>query len=125
MANSKDGSGSLYQRGGIWWVKVYINGKAHRESSKSATTQGTFEDAKRLRDKLLGQKHRGEITGGQPERVTVGELLTDLEAYGKSNIRPSTQYIWHLIIEKNLHPFFGALKACKVTTDTLMEYRRK
>jgi integrase len=121
MAKPKDGSGSIYQRGNIWWVKVYVNGKAHRESSKSEK----YEDAKRLRDKLLGQKHRGEISGGRPERVTVDELLTDLEEYGKSNIRASTQYIWHLIIEKNLRPFFGTMKACKVTTDTLLEYRRK
>lgn len=122
MANSKkDGSGSIYQRGNIWWVKVYVNGKAHRESSGSEK----YDDAKKLRDKLLGQKHRGEITGGAPERVTVGELLDDLEEYGKANIRPSTQYIWHLVIEKNLREFFGTLKARKVTTETLKEYRRK
>jgi integrase len=120
MAN-KDGSGSIYQRGNVWWVKVYVNGQPHRESSKSEK----YEDAKRLRDKLLGQKHRGEISGGHPDRVTVGELLDDLEEYGKSNIRPSTQYIWHLVIDKNLRPFFGKLRAQRVTTEKLREYRRK
>lgn len=125
MASAKDGSGSLYQRGNVWWVKVYVGGKAHRESSKTATTEGTYEDAKRLRDKLLGQKHRGEISGGNPDRVTVGELLDDVLEYAKTNIRPSTEYIWKLVIEKNIRPFFGTLKAQKVTTEKLKEYRRK
>ncbi len=121
MPNAKDGSGSIYQRGNVWWVKVYVDGKPHRESSKSAK----YEDAKRLRDKLLGQKHRGEISGGHPDKVTVGELLDDVLEYAKTNIRPSTEYIWRLVIEKNIRPFFATLKAQKVTTEKLKEYRRK
>ena len=121
MAGTKDGSGSIYQRGNVWWVKVYVNGRPHRESSKSEK----YDDAKRLRDKLLGQKHRGEISGGHPDKVTVGELLDDVLEYAKTNIRPSTEYIWRLVIEKNLRPFFATLKAQKVTTEKLKEYRRK
>ncbi len=121
MPNSRDGSGSIYKRGNVWWVKVYVGGKARRESSKSEK----LEDAKRLRDKLLGQKHRGEISGGSADKVTVSELLDDLLEYGSSNIRASTAYIWKLVIEKNLRPFFGTLRAQKVTTEKLKEYRRK
>lgn len=80
----KDGSGTIYQRGNIYWVKVYIDGKPHYESSGSEK----YEDAKKLRDKLIGQRHRGEISGGHPDRVTVGELLTDLLEYAKTGIRP-------------------------------------
>jgi integrase-like protein len=120
MPLSKDGSGSIYQRGNVWWVKVYVGGRPHRESSGSAK----LEDAKRLRDKLLGQKHRGEISGGQPERVTVGELLDDFLEYAKGNVRASTEYIYRKVTENSLRPFFGTLRACKVTTDTLREYRR-
>lgn len=105
-------------------MKVYINGKAHRESSKSDRTAGTYDDAKRLRDKLLGQKHRGEISGGHPDRVTVGELLDDFLEYAKGNVRPDTEYIYRKVTENSLRPFFGSLKACKVTTDTLRQYRR-
>jgi integrase len=120
MPRSKDGSGSIYQRGNTWWVKVYIDGKPLRESSKSTK----YEDAKRLRDKLLGQKHRGEISGGRPDKVTVGELLDDFLQYAKSNVRESTEYIYRKVTENSLRPFFATLKACKVTTDTLNEYRR-
>jgi integrase len=121
MPQSRDGSGSIYQRGAVWWVKIYVDGKPHRESSKSEK----YEDAKRLRDKLLGQKHRGEISGGHPDRVTVGELLDDLLEYAKTNIRPSTAYVWRLVIAKNLRPFFLTLRAAKVTTEKLKDYRRK
>jgi integrase len=121
MAKPKDGSGYIYQRGNVWWVKVYINGQPHRESSKSEKK----EDAKRLRDKLLGQKHRGELSGGHPDRVTVGELLDNFLAESDANVRPSTAAIYKLVTEANLRPFFGKLRACKVTTDTLREYRRK
>jgi integrase len=120
MPQSKDGSGSIYKRGSTWWVKIYIDGKPHRESSKSEK----YEDAKRLRDKLLGQKHRGEISGGHPDRVTVGELLDDFLEYAKGNVRPSTEYIYRKVTENSLRPFFGTLRACKVTSDTLREYRR-
>src|SRR4051794_30795917 len=113
MGKPKDGSGSIYQRGNIWWVKVYVDGQPHRESSKSEK----YEDAKRLRDKLLGQKHRGEISGGHPDRVTVGELLNDFLEDAKANVRPSTEYIYRKVTENSLRPFFGALKARKVTTD--------
>lgn len=109
----------IYRHGNIWWVKVYVDGKAHRESSHS-TKQA---DAKRLRDKLLGQKYRGEISACGPEKVTVGELLNDLLDYAKTNIRPSTEYIWRLVVERNLRPFFGQMKAQKVTTETLKQYR--
>jgi integrase len=121
MPSAKDGSGSIYRRGNVWWVKVYIGGQPHRESSKSEK----YDDAKRLRDKLLGQKYRGELSGGHPDRVTVGELLNDFLEYAKSNVRESTEYIYRKVTESNLRPFFGTMKAQKITTETLKEYRRK
>ena len=124
-SKAKDGSGSIYQRGNVYWVKVYIDGKAHRESSKTPTTKGAYDDAKRLRDKLLGQKHRGEISGGHPDKVTCGELLNDFLEYAKGNVRESTEYIYRKVTENSLRRFFGHLKAQKVTTETLKEYRRK
>jgi hypothetical protein len=29
------GLGPVYQRGGVWWIKFHVNGKAKRESSDS------------------------------------------------------------------------------------------
>jgi hypothetical protein len=77
-----NGAGSIYQRGNIWWVQVYIDGKPILQSSKSSRKS----DAVKLRNQLLAKKERGEISGGSPDRVLVGELLDDVL---KSDIKES------------------------------------
>ena len=113
----KNNAGTIYQRGDIWWVKIHANGQPVYQSSKSTNRQ----DAVRLRDKLLAKKARGEVSGGSPDRVLISELLDDVL---KSDIADSTRYIWNLVIEKNIRPFFGKLKAARLTTDKLEEYRK-
>ena len=113
-----NGAGSIYQRGNIWWVQVYIDGKPILQSSKSSRKS----DAVKLRNQLLAKKERGEISGGSPDRVLVGELLDDVL---KSDIKESTRYIWEKVIEKNIRPFFGRLKARRVSTDLMDRYREK
>ncbi len=118
MPKKSDGSGTIYQRGEIWWVKIRVDGRPVYESSKSTK----MADAIRLRDKLIAKRHRGEITGGAPDRVLIGELLDDLL---KSDIKPSTKYVWEKVIEKNVRPFFGTLKAQRLSTDQMDKYREK
>jgi integrase len=118
MPKRTDGSGTIYLRGGIWWVKISVDGRPVYQSSKS--TKKT--DAIRLRDKLLAQKHRGEISGGAPDRILVGELLDDLI---ESDLKQSTRYIYEKVIEKNIRPCFGNLKAARLTTDMMDSYRRQ
>jgi hypothetical protein len=69
-----NGAGSIYQRGNIWWVQVYIDGKPVIRSSKSSKKA----DAVKLRNQLLAKKERGELPGGAPEKVLIGELLDDV-----------------------------------------------
>jgi integrase len=121
MANQKHGAGTIYKRGRIYWVSVWVNGHAIQQSSRSEKLSA----ATKLRDKLLGQKHRGEIAGGDPERIRIGKLLDDLLEHAETNLKPSTKYIWACVIEKNLRPHFGHLKAARLTTEQLKEYRRK
>ncbi len=118
MPRKSDGSGTLYQRGDIWWVKIHVDGKPVYESSKSRKKS----DAVQLRDKLLAKKHRGEITGRKPDRVLIDELLDDLI---KSDIEESTRYIYTKVIEKSIRPFFGKLRAQRLTTDLMDSYRAK
>jgi len=113
-----NGAGSIYQRGNIWWVQVYVDGKPILQSSKSSRKS----DAVKLRNQLLAKMERGEISGGSPDRVLVGELLDDVL---KSDIKESTRYIWEKVIEKNIRPFFGRLKARRVSTDLMDRYREK
>jgi integrase len=118
MAKNTYGTGSIFLRGDIWWVQVSVDNQRISESSKSTKKS----DALKLRDKLLAKKHRGEITGGRPDKVLIGELLDDVL---KSDIEESTRYIWKLVVEKNLRPSFGKVRAARLSTDLMDKYRDK
>src|SRR5580704_2197741 len=115
MAN---GAGSIYRRGNIYWVQVYVDGKPIIQSSKS-TKRSVAVD---LRNKLLGKKVRGELASGTVNTVLIGDLLDDVL---KSDIQESTRYVWRLVVEANLRPFFGKLKASRLSTDHMEAYREK
>lgn len=118
MATNNYGTGTIYLRGDVWWVRVYVDNKPVSRSSKSTKKS----DALKLRDQMLAKKHRGEITGGTPDKVLIGELLDDVL---KSDIEESTRYIWKVVIEKNLRPFFGTIRAARLSTDVMERYREK
>jgi hypothetical protein len=118
MAINTYGAGTIYLRGDVWWVRVYIDNKPISQSSKSTKKS----DAIKLRDQLLAKKHRGEITGGTPDKVLIGELLDDVL---KSDIEESTRYIWKAVVEKNLRPSFGKVRAARLSTDLMDRYREK
>lgn len=118
MPKKSDGSGTLYLRGDIWWVKIRVDGRPVYESSKSTKKS----DAIKLRDKLLSKKHRGELSGGTPDKVLITDLLDDVL---KSDIKESTRYVWEKVIEKNVRPFFGKLRAQRLSTDQMDAYREK
>jgi integrase len=112
------GAGTIYQRGDTWWVQVWVDGKRIRQSSESTKKS----DAVKLRDKLLGKRARGELSASIATRVLIGELLDDVL---QSDIKASTKYIWEKVIEKSLRPFFGHMKAQRLATDHMDEYRAK
>jgi len=118
MPRKTDGSGTLYLRGGIWWVKIRVDGRPVYESSKSTKKS----EAIKLRDKMLAKKSRGELSGGSADKVLITVLLDDVL---KRDIKPSTRYVWEKVIEKNIRPFFGKLKAQRLTTDHMDKYREK
>lgn len=118
MPKKTDGSGTIYLRGRTWWVKIRVDGRPVYESSKSPKKS----EAIKLRDKLLAKKHRGEISGGTPDRVLIAELLDDLI---KSDVKESTRYIHGKVVEKNIRPFFGKVKAQRLSTDLMEKYRAK
>jgi integrase len=121
MGKATYGTGTLFRRGRVWYLSYYVNGRQIQRSSRSTNIQ----DAKRLRDQILGKKARGEIGNSHIEKVTCNELLDDLLEYARSNIKASTVRIWELVIEANIRPFFGHLKAAGLTTEKLRDYRRK
>ena len=115
---TKRGTGHIYKRGKIYWVKLWVDGTPVFESSKSTK----HSDAVKLLAKLQGKKSRNEIVKAEGREVLISELLDDVV---ESDIEASTKYIWGLVIEKNLRPFFGHLKASRLTTAKIKEYRKK
>ena len=120
MLRSSYGSGTLFKRGQIWYVAYWLDGRQVQKSSHSTNIQ----DAKRLRDQILGKKARGQFANRTVERVTCGELLDDLLEHARANLKPSTTRIFSWCIEANIRPFFGHLKASSLTTEKLKDYRR-
>ena len=120
-ARSSYGSGTIFKRGEIWYVSFWTNGRQVQKSSGSRQRR----DAVQLRDQLLGKKARGETGDAAAAKVTCSELLDDLLEYADGNIKASTAHIWKLVIEANIRPFFGHLKAAGLTTEKLKDYRRK
>ena len=113
-----NGTGTIYLRGKIWWVQVYIDGTPVVQSSKSTKKA----DAVKLRNQLLSKKERGELNAGASEKVLIDELLSDVL---KSDIEESTRYVWTKVVEKNIRPFFGHIPARRLSTDRMEEYREK
>jgi hypothetical protein len=121
MATSSYGAGTIFKRGEVWYVSFWVDGRQVQKSSGSRRRQG----AVLLRDQLLGKKSRGEAADVVAARVTCGELLDDLLEYTGANIKPTTARVWKLVIEATLRPLFGHLRAAKLTTEKLREFRRK
>jgi integrase len=115
------GTGTLHKRGSIWYVSYWIDGKQYQKSSRSSD----IKEAKKLRDHILGRKARGEIGNTASAKVTCGQLLDDILDHSRANAKASTAKVWRLVINANLRPFFGHLRACTLTTEKLKEYRRK
>lgn len=113
-----DGSGTIYRRGAVWWAKVHVDGKPVYQSSNSTKKS----EAIKLRDRLLGKRERGESLGGSPDRILIGELLDDVL---KSDIKDSTRYIWQKVVENSIRPFFGDVRAGRLSTDQMDKYRDK
>jgi integrase len=115
--------GSTYQRGSRWWIQYRHNGNTVRESSKS-DLKG---DAENLLKNRLAQIIGGSFAGPKMERITIGELLDDLERDYKTNGKS-----WHdfadPIVRVHLRPHFGNMRASRLTTVEVQRYisgRRK
>src|SRR5215210_3031098 len=98
MARTTYGTGTLFKRGRIWYLSYWVDGRQVQRSTRSTNIQ----DAKRLRDQILGKKARGEMGDSTTDRITCNELLDDLIENARTNIKPSTAHIWELVIAANI-----------------------
>jgi integrase len=108
--------GSVYRRGGIWWIKYYRNGKPYRESTKSESE--TY--AKRVLKLREGQIAEGKFFGLAAERTTFEEIAKDFLWDYKVNNRKSYQRAE--ISVAHLKKVFDGYLCNQISTDAIRDY---
>ena len=104
----------------IWWVKGYDRqGRPIYESSHSSR----YEDALKLQRKIIAQVEAMQRSGGGADSIRIAELLDDMLT--DSQVKANSKYIYQKVIDAHVRPFFGRLRACKLTSDHLKQYRRR
>ncbi len=71
MARRPQGTGSIFQRGKIWFIQYFVRGERRRESSHSEDR----EQAQQLLNKRLGEVAIGKYVGLASEQVGIGRLI--------------------------------------------------
>ncbi len=113
---NKRGLGSWFQRGSIWYIKFYRNGKPFKESTHSRKES----DAVGLLKKRLGEISQGSFTGPAHKKITFDDLCQDLLADYQINQRKSR---WRVRVSvSHLKAFFGGMKACDINTPLIRRY---
>ncbi|MBX3027777.1 tyrosine-type recombinase/integrase [bacterium] len=110
-------TGSIYQRGGVWWVKYRQHGRVLRESTGSAERLA----AEKLLLKRNAAVEEGRTINLQLNRCKVSRLfdlvLTDYEVKQRKSVGKTRERL-----RKHLLPFFGHRFAAFVTSETVGEY---
>ena len=110
------GDGYIYQRGRRWWIGYYIGGRLHREPAGASKTEA------KDRLKAVHQAiHKGTYLTPQDRRVTVADLLDDLQAdLDARGLARADKARYHL---KPVRDFVGMLNANDLTTAMLSKYQ--
>ena len=123
------GDGRIYQRGPVWWIEYWHNGKQVRETSNGVVykADGTKSDGtiRQVAEKLLKERRRTAGTphfiGPKAERVTFEDLaamyLTDYTVNRRRSLDHAERYV------KKLRGAFGLDRALAITTDRIEAYK--
>ena len=108
----------VYQRGTVWWVQYYFNGRKHRESTGSPSRA----DAVRLLRSRLEEIGSGRLVGPAMEKTTFDDLaellLTDYRINRKRSVARIEDSVQHL------RQVFGGFRALNVAADRIVAYIR-
>ncbi|MHB8780334.1 MAG: tyrosine-type recombinase/integrase [Candidatus Geothermincolia bacterium] len=110
--------GSVYKRGGVFWIQYYNNGKKMRESSHSENEA----DAGRLLHKRLGEVAEGKTPGTNFQKVRFKELMEDMRNDYRINGKNLGLLEYHF---KHLEPEFARLRVPTITVPHIRAYVAK
>jgi integrase len=118
------GQGRTFQRGGQWWISYYApkEGRSveHREAAGDTEKKANKLLDQRLKEIAAHKLGLRVFQGPRQERVTVEELLKDLETdYTMRGCKSLPQVKSHL---KHISGFFGLDRALAVTTERITKY---
>lgn len=107
--------GSIYKRGGVFWIKYYRNGKPYRESTKSEKET----DAKRLLKHREGEISQGKIPGVYFDKVRFDELAEDFVSDYRINEKKSL-----VRAERSVNHLKRSFEGCRMTDVNTPRIRR-
>jgi integrase len=120
MSKRPNGTGNIYRRGSVWWIRYSRNGKQYAESSKSEDRK----DAERMLAARLGDIATGRFQGLTAERITVWNLCELVVAdYEFLNKRGVDDLRWRA--EKHLRKPFEHLLVWALTSERLKAYKKE
>src|SRR5579863_2993411 len=115
MAIHRRGSGTIYQRGNIWWMQYYVRGRLTQEST-GFTDKADAEDLLKQR---IGDAAAGRHVG--PERATIADLCSlVLEDNRLRNLRDARHVEWRY--KANVAPIVGRLPASRFGQAQVRQY---
>jgi hypothetical protein len=114
-------AGQIINRGdSTWLVRVYLgtDPRTGKRKYHNKTIHGTKKKAENYLSHAIIDRDLGAFA--IPSKVTMGELLEDIKRDYQIN---GKSIDWcTIVVNKHLEPFFGALKAAKLTTTLVEEY---
>jgi integrase len=111
------GTGRIFQRGAIWWIKYHRDGQSFRESSGSKNRN----HAERLLKSRLGEIADERFKGLSDRRLTMANLFDlVIDDYKIGNKRSLRDVEWRS--QKHLLPRFEKMKASKFGSIHIRRY---
>jgi integrase len=118
MRRRKPRTGSIYPRGGVYWIKFYRRGKPVRESSHS----DSYGDAERLLKRRQGEVVSGKFTGLEPERIRLKQLFDEVVEDYRLNERSSLGHLERRL-KLHLRGAFAEIRAAEFGTSHVKKYK--
>jgi integrase len=109
--------GELKQRGRIWWIRYYRDGRRFEESSGT----DKYEKAKTLLKEREGDVAKGIPFSPAMGRLKFDEAMTDLESEYTVNKRDSLNHLKRRI-KLHLKPWFRGRRMTKITGADITAY---
>ena len=107
-------SGTVYKqaKSPYWWIKYYLDGKPHYESTKTTNKKQANQI---LADRIATQR--------SPDKRNISALLDELKADYEIN---GKSLKWcEIVVEKHLRPYFGKLKVENLHLSNITAYINK